>query len=367
MDKTPNRAKHRAMSRDPIERSLEIEQAQLRGFARSVSEVEWLLLILVVLYLFVVSPDLAGNVTVVGVLTGFAAFILVFRYARPLPQRTRTRLTIEILAMLVFLTAVLTFAGGTASPLLNLYLLPLVTAALALGKRATALVMVLVCLCYPLVATLTAGTGALTADFAIAAVGVLAPFVLVAFSTTLLADNIHTAKQRIRALSDRDELTGLYNMRAFARLAGREHEIASRGERGYSLLMVDIEQLKSINDTYGHEAGNRAVRLVAEALQRLTRSTDLVARYGGDEFIVFLADADKAAAEEVAQRIRNVVFATTLEVDVKMVRIKASVGAGCYPEDGNALQVVMTAADRMMYKDKQMRDPPKGKLIIQKR
>jgi diguanylate cyclase (GGDEF)-like protein len=130
--------------------------------------------------------------------------------------------------------------------------------------------------------------------------------------------------------------------------------------------MVDIDHLKTVNDTYGHEAGNRAVKLVAEALQRLTRSTDVVARYGGDEFIVLLANADKAAAEEVAQRVRNVVFATTLEVDVKMVRLKVNVGAASFPDNGNALQPVMTAADRLMYKDKELRDPPKGKLIIQK-
>jgi GGDEF domain-containing protein len=103
---------------------------------------------------------------------------------------------------------------------------------------------------------------------------VLAPFLLVAFCTTLLVENINTAKQRIRALSDRDELTAIYNMRAFTRLAEQEHEIASRTERPYSVLMVDIEHLKALNDTYGHEAGNRAVKLVAEALQRLTRSTD---------------------------------------------------------------------------------------------
>ena len=354
------------MSRDPLEKTLEIEQAQLRGFARSVAEVEWLLLVLVVLYLFVVSPELARNVEVLGVLGAFTAFVLVFRYARPLGKRTRTKITIEILAMLVFLTAVLAVAGGEKSPLLNLYLLPIVTAALALGKRATALVVALVCLCYPLLATLTAGSIALTPDLAIAAIGVLAPFILVAFSTTLLAENIHTAKERIRALSDRDELTGLYNMRAFAGLIEREHELAVRTERKYSLLMVDIEHLKTINDTYGHEAGNRAVRLVGEALQRLTRSTDLVARYGGDEFAVYLANADKAAAVEVAQRIRNVVFATTLEVDVKMVRVKANVGAATYPDDGNAVQPVLTAADRMMYKDKELREPPKGKLIIQR-
>ncbi len=354
------------MNGDPLERGLEIEKAQLRGFARSVSEIEWLLLILVVLYLFFVNPALARSASVLGVLLGFAAFVLVFRYARPFAARTHVKLTIEILGMFAFLTAVLAFAGGVRSPLINLYLLPIVTAALALGKRATALVVVLVCACYPLVEVLTEGTDRFTADFAVTAVGVLAPFLLVAFCTTLLVENINTAKQRIRALSDRDELTGIYNMRAFARLAEQEHEIASRTERFYSVLMVDIEHLKALNDTYGHEAGNRAVKLVSEALQRLTRSTDVVARFGGDEFIVLLANADKAAAEEVAQRIRNVVFATTLEVDVKMVRLKVNVGAASFPEGGNSLQAVMTAADRMMYKDKELRDPPKGKLVIQR-
>jgi diguanylate cyclase (GGDEF)-like protein len=102
-------------------------------------------------------------------------------------------------------------------------------------------------------------------------------------------------------------------------------------------------------------------------LLRLTRSTDIVARYGGDEFIVMLGGADKDVADEVAQRIRNVVFSTTLEVDVKMVRIKVNVGAGSFPHNGNNLQAVMAAADRNMHKDKDLREPPKGKLIIQKR
>ena len=355
------------MSRDPIERGLEIEQAQLRGFARSIAEVEWLLLILVVLYLFIVNPNLARSPSVLGVLLGFAGFVLLFRYARPFAKRTHIKLGIEILVMLAFLTAVLVFAGGVASPLVNLYLLPIVTAALALGKRAVALVVVLVCACYPLVEVLTVGSASLTREFVVAAVGVLAPFGLVAFSTALLVDNINTAKHRIRALSDRDELTSLYNLRAFSRLAEQEHDKASRTDRHYSILMVDIEHLKSINDTYGHDAGNRAVKLVAEALVRLTRSTDLIARYGGDEFIALLGGADKAVAEEVAQRIRNVVFATTLEVDVKMVRLKVNVGAATFPDNGNALQVVMTAADRLMYKDKELRDPPKGKLIVHRR
>ena len=355
------------MSRDPIERSLEIEQAQLRGFARSFAEVEWLLLILVVLYLFIANPALARSATVIGVLLGFAGFVLLFRYGRPFAKHTHFKLAFEILVMLAFLTAVLVFSGGVHSPLVNLFLLPVVTAALALGKRAAALVVALVVVCYALIGMQTEGLQGLNGQFGIAAVGVLAPFVLVAFSTTLLVENINTAKSRIRALSERDELTSLYNLRAFSRLAEQEHDAASRGDRRYSVLMIDIEHLKTVNDTYGHEAGSRAVSLVAEALRRLTRSSDIVARYGGDEFVVLLSDVDKELAEEVAQRIRNVVFSTTLEVDVKMVRIKVNVGAASYPESGNNLQAVMAAADRAMYKDKDLREPPKGKLIIQKR
>jgi diguanylate cyclase (GGDEF)-like protein len=355
------------MSRDPIERGLEIEQAQLRGFARSVAEVEWLLLVLVVLYLFIANPALASSGPVLGVLLGFTAFVLIFRYGKPLRKHTEVKLVIEVFAMLAFLTAVLVSVGGVQSPLFNLYLVPIVAAALALGKRAVTLVFVLVCCCYPLIGVLTGGVDSLTREFAIGGVGALAPFLLVAFSTALLVENINVAKRDIRALSDRDEMTALYNLRAFTRLAEHHHEIASRTDRRYAILMIDVEQLKTINDTYGHEAGNRAVRLVADALVRLTRSTDIVARYGGDEFVVLLGGVDKELADEVAQRIRNVVFSTTLEVDVKMVRLKVNVGAAAFPESAANLQAVMAAADRAMLKDKELRDAPKGKLIIQKR
>lgn len=355
-----------AMPDSRVDRSLEIEQAQLRGFARSISEVEWLLLILVILYLFAIRPELASEIAVIGILVGFAAFVLIFRYTRLLAGLPRAKIAVEILAMLAFATGVLSFAGGVNSPLLNLYLLPIITAALALDKLAASLVMVAVCLCYVLLATLDAGAAALDARFAAAAAGVLAPFVLVAFSTILLAENIHASKARIRALSDRDELTSLYNLRAFERTAEREHAQASRTGRRYAVLMVDLVGLKSINDTYGHDAGNRAVKLVAEALERLTRASDVVARYGGDEFVILVHDAGRDIAEEVAQRVRNVVFSTTLEVDVKMVRIKVGVGAATYPEDGSTLQAVMAAADRAMYKDKHERERPKGRLVVKR-
>lgn len=351
---------------DLIQRDLEIEQAQLRGFARSFAEVEWLLLILVMLFLFVSRPELARVPSVLALLIGFAAFVLVFRFANPFIAKAGLKITVEILVMIAFLSGILSVSGGPSSPLVSLYLLPIITAALALGKRATALVVTTVVACYLLLATLTAGSAALNAALVSQAAGALAPFVLVAFLTTLLAENIQTTKARIRALSDRDELTSLYNMRAFSRLAAREHELALRMEISYSVLMIDVDRLKRINDTYGHEAGNRALKLVADALARLTRSSDIVARYGGDEFIVLLTGTGKDNAEEVAQRIRNVVFSTTLEVGTQIVRVKVDVGAATFPEDGNALQPVMAVADRAMYKDKEHREPPKGKLIFRR-
>jgi diguanylate cyclase (GGDEF)-like protein len=215
--------------------------------------------------------------------------------------------------------------------------------------------------------SLELGYAALNAAFATQVASVLGPFVLVAFLTLLLAENIHTAKERIRSLADHDELTELYNMRAFSKLAERHAELARRTEAPYAVLMVDVNSLQAINSEFGHEAGSKALRLVADALIRLTRSSDILARYGDDEFAVLLASADTEIAREVAQRIRNVVFATTLEIDSRIVRVRASVGFGCMPDAGTTLKDVMAAASRDMYKDKEGRDKPSGRLVIQKR
>lgn len=351
---------------DPRVRNQDIEQAQLRGFARSFSEIEWLLLILVTLYLFVTRPDAARDVTVVAILVAFAVFIISFRFTSILAERTIIKIGVEILVMIAFLTAVLAVSGSERAALTNLYLLPIITAALALGRRATALVLILVTVCYLLLVTLEQGYDALDATFAAQIAGVLGPFVLVAFLTILLGEHIQTAKERIRALSDRDELTGFYNMRAFSKLAERHAELARRSESTYALLMIDINGLKAINDEFGNESGNKAIQLVADALIRLARSGDILGRYGGDEFAIVMANTDREVAREIAQRIRNVIFATTLEADSRIVRVRVAVGIGCMPEDGATLRDVMAAAVGDMYKDKQGREKPPGRLVVHK-
>ncbi len=355
------------MTADHWERSAELERAQLRGFARSIAEVEWLLLVVILVYLFVAQPALANPLIVIGALGAFALAVLILRYTPRFRLKVQLKITLEILAMVGVLTVVLSQIGGAASALVNLYLLPVIAAALALGRRATGLVTILVCLCYLLLAAIDLGLQSLDRMVFAEALGVLVPFVLVAFLTAMLAENIRRANRRFRDLADRDELTNLLNIRAFMRLAERDHNKAARKEGTYSILLVDVDQLKQINDTYGHEAGNKALRVVAEALLRVTRSEDLVARFGGDEFITFLADSEVTAATDVAQKLRSVVYAATFEVNMDIVRVQVSVGVANYPVDGESLEKVMAVADRAMYTDKELRTQPEGQLVIQKR
>ena len=312
---------------------LDIDQAELRGFARSVANVEWLLLILVMLFFLVTDTPIANREMFIITLLGFAVFVLAFRYTAIHRRRTRLKLSIETLVMVAFVTAVLAQTNEENSPLQNLYLLPIITSALTQGKAVTILNVALVCVCYVFLGQLQSANMLSLAYFS-KLLGGLSPYLLVAFLTTLLADNIQRAKQRIRALSDKDGLTGVYNMRAFTGLVGREHNNAVRRNQPYSLLMVDVDRLKEINDIHGHEAGNRAILLVADALLRITRTTDLVARYGGDEFIVFLSEADAEAT---------------------------------FPDDAAELQGLILAADQAMYSDKELRKQPEGKLVIHKR
>jgi diguanylate cyclase (GGDEF)-like protein len=251
--------------------------------------------------------------------------------------------------------------------MVNLYLLPIVLVAMTLGGRGATVIFAGVALAW---LSVLVGEGPLPPPATLFArlFGELGPYALVAYLTQALAGTITSARRRIEEMAERDGLTGMLNLRTFRAVLNREHELRARaGRGGYGILLVDMDDLKQLNDEHGHQAGNRAITSVAGAIQRAIRTTDMAARYGGDEFIVFLAGADKDIANDVAQRIRNVVFATTLEVDVKIVRIKVNVGAASFPEHGGNLQAVTATADRNMYKDKELREPPKGKLIIQKR
>ena len=256
----------------------------------------------------------------------------MFRARRFFPGRTRTRLSIESWSMVIFITAVLWFTGKNSSPLLNLYLLPIILSALTLGRLVTLLQVAAVAVCHLVLATATPGLDVMSLVYASQAVGQLAPFLLVAYLTTTLSADITEARERIENLAQTDSLTGLFNLRMFNEIWQREHAVAERDQGVYSLLLIDMDKLKDINDSFGHEAGNSAITLVAQCLQRSIRGTDTAARFGGDEFALLLPGASPEIAEAVVKRVRHNVYKTTLDLRSRMIRCSVSIGVVNYPE-----------------------------------
>jgi diguanylate cyclase (GGDEF)-like protein len=329
-----------------------IEQEELRGISRTVAEIHWLLLILVLLYLIFsgARDDGETSAAISAGLMFYTAMVMSFRYANFYKHETRWKIAIETIGMIAFVTWVIWFTGRLSSPLLNLYLLPVITAALTLGKLATLIEVGLIASCYLLLGT---GTDLASLRFTGAFTAQLAPVLLVAYITTMFSADIRFGLTRAKMLAETDELTGMLNIRGFAIAANRLFAQALRHDRASSVLMIDSDNLKKINDGYGHDAGNRLLRHLAVAIQAELRFTDIAARYGGDEFIVLLPETPAKGAMEVAERIRTRIAETPLELQHKQVVSSVSIGIACYPEDGRTLDSLAAHADRALYAAKQ--------------
>jgi diguanylate cyclase (GGDEF)-like protein len=260
--------------------------------------------------------------------------------------------------MVAFVTAVLWFTDKSSSPLFNLYLLPIILSALTLGRLVTLLQVGVIALCHLLLAAASPQIDVLSLAYASQAVGQIAPFLLVAFLTTTLSADITEARERIENLAQNDALTGLYNLRAFNQIWQQEHASCVTGGGTYALLMIDIDRLKEINETFGHEAGNSAITLVAQCLQRSIRGSDTAGRFGGDEFAVLLPAATPEIAESVVKRVRHNVYKTTLDLRSRMIRCSVSIGVVSYPGDGRDVRELMSAVEHKMYRDKELRRAP---------
>jgi diguanylate cyclase (GGDEF)-like protein len=149
-----------------------------------------------------------------------------------------------------------------------------------------------------------------------------------------------------------DPLTGLPNRRSFQSNLHREFERARRHERPLSLLMIDLDFLKSINDKYGHPAGDSVIRTAAERIVEASRGSDyLAARYGGEEFAVILPETDLEGASAAAERICEAIAETELPT---VGRFTASVGAACFPVNAMTQADLVETADAALYEAKRM-------------
>jgi diguanylate cyclase (GGDEF)-like protein len=244
--------------------------------------------------------------------------------------------------------------GGVHSPLLALFLLPLTGAAIALGRLG-----------YGIVALLVAGTaialGASTPDisiesssFAVWLIGTLVPAVIATTAIAVLVEQMQGAERYIQDLSATDRLTGLLNQRAFDEILAREHRKAERQGSAYCVLVIDVENIKQLNDTLGKDAGNQLLIAVAAAVSRSIRASDVAARIGGDEFAVLLTDTDLPIATTVGQRIRSHVYAGTISVANRMIRANVHLGLAGFPKDKRHFKELLVLADQRMQHDREL-------------
>lgn len=164
-----------------------------------------------------------------------------------------------------------------------------------------------------------------------------------------LVDNVRLFGQvRHRAISD--SLTGLANYRRFIELLQSELERSGRTNRHFSVLLMDLDKLKEINDRHGHQTGTRAICRVAEVLRQHCRAIDTAARYGGDEFALLLPETSDIAARRVASRIKQHLEAATEEP-----KLTVSVGVATHPSNGTSVQHLLESADQELYAQKASR------------
>jgi diguanylate cyclase (GGDEF)-like protein/PAS domain S-box-containing protein len=172
----------------------------------------------------------------------------------------------------------------------------------------------------------------------------------------------HLAEQRLasqadelRSLSLRDELTGLYNRRGWLELAKQGLRIAQREKRSAAVIFVDLNGMKLINDQYGHEEGDRALRDTARLLQKACRGVDVIARFGGDEFVVFALDFEEAGLAALRQRVRTATAELNLSGE-RLFRLSMSVGAAFFElSSPESIDELLDRADREMYEQKRAR------------
>lgn len=168
---------------------------------------------------------------------------------------------------------------------------------------------------------------------------------------SLVIDNT-ILHQDIRDMARTDGLTGLLNHRTFMEKLKEEFVRIGREPRPFSLLLADIDYFKKINDAHGHPVGDVALKQIGDILKDAARGADFAARYGGEEFAVGMVDTDLRGAEQMAERVRQIVEKTVVIAGKIQIRLTVSVGIASFPEDTRIMESLMGMADKALYQAK---------------
>jgi diguanylate cyclase (GGDEF)-like protein len=278
--------------------------------------------------------------------------VVLFMDMLPPAALGRWRHPIEGLGAIILLGLLMAITGGIGSPFIVGFYLVVAGTALSAEGMAPLAIALFAALTVAGVAIVTTGAGSIDpaglAWIAVTAIGLL----LVADLSAAAARAQRTARDDALRASRFDVLTGLFNRAFFATTMEQEIRRSGRMDREFALLMLDLDDLKPVNDTFGHQWGDRLIRSVADLIRQTIRFTDSAARYGGDEFVVLLPETDAAGAYVVAETLRRDIAALTLQASDRSVRSSASIGMVTYPQDGATIEQLVAAADVAMYEAK---------------
>jgi len=249
-------------------------------------------------------------------------------------------------------TLLVALTGGVDSPFFFVFPLIVGGAALVVSPGITVALAGTAAGGY-LLAVLLGSPEAATAPATAAFVGInLTAMILLAYAAMVIAREQRRTRDAAIRLSTIDPLTNLFNRGFFFAALEREIARSARSGRGFCLLMMDLDELKGINDRLGHFYGDRVLRAVAAVIADGVRRIDTAARYGGDEFVVLLPETDPTGAFVLAEKMRLGVHEVAMELPPTDVRPSISVGVVSYPDDGSTADELMISADGAMYASK---------------
>jgi len=280
-------------------------------------------------------------------LTGL--FVLVVHDLLPAAVLGPAKFIVEGSVAITFATLLVMFTGREASPFFFVFPMIVAGAALVVSARVTVALAAAASLGY--LAALLLGSPTGLSPIGAATVGInLTALILLAYVAMVIAREQRRAKDAAIRLSTVDPLTSLFNRTFFFAAVEREIARSARSGRGFCLLMMDLDELKAINDEKGHFVGDRVLRSVGDVIREGVRRIDIAARYGGDEFVVLLPETESSGAYVVAEKIRMGV--AELDVPGTDMKTSLSVGVVSYPDDGRTSDELMISADQAMYASK---------------